>query len=118
MVAANEHGHEANLERFKAMLQNDLKGVVDVLKNCHTIWVLGDLCPPPPRDELGKLLAQFAKTLAECFKGECDPILIELSSPPEPQLKRGTILPTTRRPARAAAVQNVSRVDRHTGKLY
>jgi hypothetical protein len=121
MVAATEHGHEANLERFKAMLQNDLKKVVAILKNCHTIWVLGDLSPPPPREELGKLLAQFAKALAESFKTECDPIPIELSSPPAPQQKRGkrgTILPTTRRAARAADVQNVCRVDRHTGKLY
>jgi hypothetical protein len=118
MVATNEQGHEANLERFKAMLQHDLGTVADVLKNCHTIWVLGDLSPPPPRSQLETLLAQFAKALADHFDSKRDPIVVELSSPPAVQPKRGTLLPTTRRAARATAVQRVCHVDRKSGKLY
>lgn len=118
MVATNEQGHEANLERFKAMLQHDLGTVADVLKNCHTIWVLGDLSPPPPRSQLETLLAQFAKALADHFESKRDPLVVELSSPPAVQPKRGTLLPTTRRAARATAVQRVCHVDRKSGKLY
>jgi hypothetical protein len=118
MIATNEQGHEANIERFKAMLQRDLGSVAGVLKNCHTIWVLGDLCPPPPREQLEVLLAQFAKALADHFESKRDPLLVELSSPPELQPKRSTVLPTTRREARATAVQRVCHVDRNTAKLY
>ena len=64
LLAANEQGHEANIERFKTMLKDDLGSVASVLNRCHTIWVLGDLCPPPPRGQLGTVLSDFAKAVA------------------------------------------------------
>jgi hypothetical protein len=48
-VAASEPNREANFTRFETMLKGDLKNIAGVLKNCHTVWVLGDLCPPPPQ---------------------------------------------------------------------
>jgi hypothetical protein len=118
MIALNEEGREASLERFKTMLQNDLGTVAGVLRRCHTIWVLGDLCPPPPRNQLETVLAQFAKAVADYCKSSSDPMIVELGSAPEPQPSKGTILPATRAAARAVAVQKVRHVDRNTAKIY
>ena len=52
MLAVDDTGGQANVSRFKGMLDANLSKVAHVLKQCHTIWVMGDLCPPPPSDQL------------------------------------------------------------------
>jgi hypothetical protein len=118
MIAANEHGHEANVERFKRMLENDLRAIARVLQGCHTVWVLGDLTPPPPRDEFGTLLAHFARAIAGYCRSETDPLIVELNARPAPQPSRGTIFPTTRKEAHVASVRRVCHVNRQTGEMY
>ena len=118
LIAANEHAHEANVERFKTMLENDLRAAARVLQGCHTVWVLGDLTPPPPRDEFGTFLAHFAKAIAGYCKSQTDPLIVELNARPDPQPSRGAIFPTTRREAHVASVRRVCHVNRQTGEMY
>lgn len=109
LVASNEPEREANIGRFKAMLRDHLGSVASVLRQCHTVWVLGDLRPPPPRKELETVLREFAKAIA----GYCDSrdtFVIELDSPPAHRLNKGAIFGTTRTPAHVATVRSVYRV--------
>jgi hypothetical protein len=112
VMSVNEPGREANFARFRAMLQNDLKSIADVLRRCHTIWILGDLCPPPPRAQLSELLADFARAVAEYCDSPHDPFVVELSSPPERLHSKGPLLPTTRSAAHIIAVRSVRQVSR------
>jgi hypothetical protein len=111
-VAVNEPNREANFTRFQGMLQNDLKNVADVLKNCHTIWVLGDLCPPPPRDQMGAVLASFAQAVAEYCNSGTEPMIVELDAPPRRQATKRSFFGSTRAAPRATAVRGVWRVSR------
>lgn len=112
VMSVSEPGREANFARFHAMLQNDLKSISHVLKRSYTIWVLGDLSPPPPRDQLGELLADFAKAVAEYCSSSRDPFVVELKSPQERRHHKGPLLPTTRASASVAAVQSVLQVSK------
>jgi len=112
LIAVNEQGHEANVERFKAVLQNELGAVATVLKRCHTIWVLGDLCPPPPRGESGAVLSDFAKAVARYCDSPSDPFVVELDAPPERHPNKGAILGSTRTPAHVTTVRGVWRVSK------
>ena len=78
LVASNDPGAEANVERFKKMLKNELGTVAGVLNRCHTVWVIGDLCPPPPRGQFGTVLNEFAKAVAEYCGSLCEPLVVEL----------------------------------------
>jgi len=110
-VASNDEGREANIARFTAMLQRDLASVAGVLKRCHTVWVLGDLCPPPPRGQLSAVLADFAKAVARYCESSSDPLVVELDLPPPRQPKK-TFLGTTQMPPHAATVRSVYRVSK------
>ena len=110
-VASDDEGREANAARFTAMLQRDLASVAGVLKRCHTVWVLGDLCPPPPRGQLSAVLADFAKAVARYCESSSDPLVVELDLPPARQPKR-TFLGTAQMPAQTATVRSVYRVSK------
>jgi hypothetical protein len=110
-VASEDEGREANIARFTAMLQRDLASVASVLKRCHTVWVLGDLCPPPPRGQLSATLADFAKAVARYCESASDPLVVELDLPPARQPKK-TFLGTTQMPPHAATVRSVYRVSK------
>ena len=107
LVASNDPGREANVERFKEMLKNELGTVAGVLNRCHTVWVIGDLCPPPPRGQFGTVLNEFAKAVAEYCGSLCEPLVVELGSPPPRQPNKGAIFGTTRSAAHATAVKSV-----------
>jgi hypothetical protein len=109
-VASNEPGREANVARFKAMLRNELQTIAGVLKRCHTVWVIGDLCPPPPRGQFGTILNEFAKAVAEYCGSLSEPLVVELGLPPPPQPNKGAIFGTTRSAAHVTAVRSVRRV--------
>lgn len=111
-VAASETNREANFTRFETMLKSDLKNVAGVLKNCHTVWVLGDLCPPPPRDQLGAVLGAFAKAVAEYCNSPIDPFVVELDAPPARPAIKGAILGTTRTAPHVTTVRGVWRVSK------
>ena len=110
-VASHDEKREANVARFTAMLQRDLASVASVLKRCHTVWVLGDLCPPPPRGQLSAVLADFAKAVARYCESSSDPLVIELGLPPARQPEE-TFLGTTQMPPHAATVRSVYRVSK------
>jgi hypothetical protein len=111
LLATNEEGHEANIELFAAMLQQELASVAGVLRQCHTIWVMGDLCPPPPRGQLANVLSDFAKAVARYCQSQSDPLVVELAPPPARKPQKA-FLPTTRMPAHVTNVQSVYRVSR------
>jgi hypothetical protein len=108
-VASSEPRREANIERFKAMLQSELGTVAGVLKRCHTVWVVGDLSPPPPR---GQFSAALTKAVAAYCGGSSDPLVVELDSPPVRQPNKGAIFGTTRASAHAATVKSVRRASK------
>jgi hypothetical protein len=111
-LASNEPGGESNVERFKAMLQNELGTVAGVLKRCHTVWVAGDLSPPPPRAQFSDVLDEFAQAVAAYCRSLSDPLVVELDSPPARHLNRGAIFGTTRASAHATTVKSVRQVAR------
>lgn len=111
LLAVDEPGRDANFARFKAMLQNNLGAAAPALKQCHTVWVLGDLCPPPPRDQLGAVLSEFAEAVGAYCKGLEPPFVVELDSPPERPINKGALLGSTRRRPHAAKVRRVWRLD-------
>lgn len=110
VISATEPDRSASYTRFKRMLENDLSNIADVLGRCHTVWVLGDLSPPPPSDKFGELLADFAKAVAYYCNSGQDPFVIELSPLPERLKIKGPLLPTTRAAAHVTAVRGVRRI--------
>jgi|PersoiStandDraft_1058852.scaffolds.fasta_scaffold09554_3 hypothetical protein len=112
-VASNEPGREANVARFKTMLQNELGTVAGVLKRCHTVWVLGDLSPPPPRGQFDTVLNEFAKAVAAYCESSSDPLVVELDLPPARQPNKGAIFGTTRSAAHATTIRSVRRVSKN-----
>jgi hypothetical protein len=102
LIAAQQHAQQANLARFNTILQNDLKSIADVLAQCHTIWVIGDLRPPYESGTLPATLDDFAKAISKYCSGQRDAVVIELDTPPTRAVPSGKPL--------AAAVRNVRRV--------
>jgi hypothetical protein len=115
MLSASEQNREANIGRFKQMLQNDLGSIAGVLRRCHTVWVLGNLLPPPPSDQFGAVLGEFAKAVAAYCESKSPPFVVELELPP-PKRPNKAILPTARLPAHVAAVKRVWRQPVATSK--
>ena len=111
-VADSEQNREANFTRFETMLKDDLKNIASVLKNCHTVWVLGDLCPPPPQDKFSAMLGAFATAVAEYCNSPIEPFVVELDAPPARPAVKGAILGTTRTSPHVASVRSVWRVSR------
>ena len=110
MLAVDDTGGQANVSRFKAMLDANLSKVAHVLKQCHTIWVMGDLCPPPPSDQLGKILEGFAQAVAAYCESKSPPLVIQLDEPPEPPIVKGPIFPSTRAAPHAARLKSIWQV--------
>jgi len=112
LIAANEPGREANLERFNRLLQSDLKSVAGVLKRCHTVWVIGDLSPPPPSGKLGAVLDDFAKAVAAYCDSRNDAFVVELDSPPARTAASRRMLGSTRGVPLVTNIRGVRRVSR------
>jgi hypothetical protein len=92
------------------MLDNNLSKVAQVLKQCHTVWVIGDLCPPPPSDQLGKILEEFAKAVAAYCDNQSKPFVIQLDEAPEPPTVKGPIFPSTRAAPHVAKLKSIYQV--------
>jgi hypothetical protein len=112
LIAAEEPQRKANLERFRAVLETDLKPIADVLGQCHTVWVVGDLVPPFEGGTLAATLDDFAKAVAKYCGNKNDPLAIELGPPPERTPAKGPMLGTTRNAHQAAVVRDVRHVAR------
>jgi hypothetical protein len=112
LFAAEEPQRKANLARFRAVLETDLKPIADVLGQCHTVWVVGDLVPPFEGGTLAATLDDFAKAVAKYCGNKNDPLAIELGPPPERTPAKGPMLGTTRRAHQAAVVRDVRHVAR------
>ena len=93
VVSAAEDNREANVAQFTAMLKKDLASVSGILKQCHTIWVLGDLRPPPPRDELSAVLDDFAKAVARYCESETPAFVVELARRRRKKRRKATYFP-------------------------
>ena len=46
MISSNEPQRQANLSRFIGILNSELVSISAILKQCHSVWVIGDLRPP------------------------------------------------------------------------
>ena len=92
------------------MLKKELGTVAGVLNRCHTVWVIGDLCPPPPRGQFATVLNEFAKAAAQYCGSLSEPLVVELDLPPPRQENEGAIFGTTRSAAHATTVKSVRRV--------
>jgi hypothetical protein len=103
LIAAQEPQQKANLARFTQLLHHDLKPIARVLAQCHTVWVIGDLCPPNESGTLGATLDDFAKAIATYCSCQRDTLVIELGEPVKRSALKGE--------PRAAAVRNVRRID-------
>jgi hypothetical protein len=112
MIASNEPRRQANLARFTGLLKNDLKTIKDVLKQCHTVWVIGDLRPPLTSGTLAATLDDFAKQIAQYCGNQRDPLVIELGSPSPSIAPKGALLGSMRRAPQIATVSNVRTVGR------
>jgi hypothetical protein len=78
LLAADEPNREANLDRFKRLLQKDLGLIAAVLRRCHTVWVWGDLRPTPASERMADVLDEFAEAVAEYCNSPHDAFVIEL----------------------------------------
>jgi hypothetical protein len=114
MLAVDDPGRQPNFSRFKAMLDTNLINVVEVLKRCHTVWVIGDLCPPPPSDQLGKIIEEFAKAVAAYCQSNSKPFVIQLDAAPEPPTAKGPIFPSTRAAPHVAQLRRIYQVSTST----
>src|SRR5262249_35152 len=77
------------------------------LNRCHTVWVIGDLCPPPPSGQFATVLNEFAKAAAQYCGSSSEPLVVELGLPPPRQQNEGAIFGTTRSAAHATTVKSV-----------
>jgi hypothetical protein len=74
LIASQEAKLDANVERFKQLLETDLKSIAEVLRRCHTVWVVGDLRPNVQLAKFGPHLKGFAESIqAFCA---CDNVLM------------------------------------------
>jgi hypothetical protein len=78
LIAPQRDQHENVLDYFQGILNDELKSVAAVLANCHTIWVIGDLCPPGKTQLAGEVLNKFAIAVSDYVKGTEKPLVIEL----------------------------------------
>ena len=51
-----------------------------MLARCHTVWVIGGLCPPGNTLLAGDVLNQFVVAVSDYTKGEEKPPVIELKA--------------------------------------
>lgn len=110
VIAADVPNRAANIDRFKRLLQSELDSVAGVLKQCHTIWVLGDLRPPPPTGELSGVLEDFAQAVTACCESAQAPLVIELDDAPPRLSQKGGLLRIERTGPQATRVKRVWRV--------
>jgi hypothetical protein len=78
LISAHEREQRADLEEFGKLL-HDLATVKSVLSRCHTVWVIGDLCPDGETARVGKTLDECARVIAEFCNAKQKPLVVELS---------------------------------------
>jgi hypothetical protein len=87
LIAAEEGTRRANLEKFEKLLCYDLAAVRSVLTRCHSVWVIGDLCPDGETAAVGDTLDRFASLIAGFCEAKQAPLVIELSEVRAPNHK-------------------------------
>jgi hypothetical protein len=80
LIAPQRDQHQDVLKHFRDILNDELKSVAPVLARCHTVWVIGDLCPPGSTLLAGNVLDQFAVAVSDYTRGEKEPLVIELKA--------------------------------------
>jgi hypothetical protein len=89
LIAAQEPEQQANLRRFTALLQNELKSIAGLLAQCHTVWVIGDLRPPYESGTLTATLNDFARAITGYCSSQRDALVIELREAARPLALKG-----------------------------
>jgi hypothetical protein len=84
LIAPQRSEHAALLGHFRGILNEELKPIATILARCHTIWIIGDLCPSGNTMLVGDVLNQFAREISDYTKGERKPLVIELRARPAP----------------------------------
>ena len=111
MISSNEPQRQANLSRFIGILNSELD-ISAILKQCHSVWVIGDLRPPFVSGTLPTTLDDFARAIARYCGNGRDPMVIELGAPADRTAPQGALLRTARRAPQTATVTNVREVAR------
>jgi hypothetical protein len=78
LIAPQRDQHEAVLDHFREILNDELKPIAAKLRKCHTVWVIGDLCAPGNTRLVGDVLDEFARAVSDYTQGERKPLVIEL----------------------------------------
>jgi hypothetical protein len=86
LIAPQRDQHQDVLDHFRGILNDELSSIAPVLARCHTVWVIGDLCPPGSTLLVGDVLDQFAVAVSDYTKGEQKPLVIELRDKPRLRL--------------------------------
>jgi hypothetical protein len=84
LIAARDHAGTLNSEQFKQVLENGLSAIVEVLAQCHTVWVVGDLRAGGDTAIKGATLDDFAAVIAAFCKAKQEALVVELSAAPAP----------------------------------
>jgi hypothetical protein len=83
LITPQRNQHQDILQHFRGILDDELRSIAPVLARCHTIWVIGDLCPTDDDTLLvGNVLDQFALAVSDYTQGQEKPLVIELKARP------------------------------------
>ena len=82
LISAREQQQRADLEKFRNAVHHDLAAIKGVLARCHTVWVIGDLCPDGKTAKAANGLSQFAGVVTDFCGAKQEPLVVALSDPP------------------------------------
>lgn len=80
LIAPQRDDHEDVLAHFRAILDDELKSIAEILARCHTVWVIGDLGAPGETKLAGNILNNFAVAVSDYTQGKDKPLVIELQA--------------------------------------
>lgn len=90
LIAATNPDLNGTLEAFRKLLNEGLGPIADVLRRCHTVWVMGDLQPAGHAVIQGKVLDDYARAIADFCRTGQDVLVIELGAAVPPPETTGT----------------------------
>jgi hypothetical protein len=104
LVAAAGSDLNDHVAAFRKLLDTRLGAIAPVLRQCHTVWVMGDLQPPGATIVMNDVLDRFAKAIAEFCQARQETLVIELSATTTPPGTKAAWAPLSA--ARLRTLQN------------
>jgi hypothetical protein len=88
VIAASDASGDADIQRFEQLLKYNLQPVLDMLAKRHTVWVFGDLQGAKHTSTKGTTLNDLARMIVKYCKSTKKALVIELSKPRPPTVRR------------------------------